>query len=384
VSRKPEDGGRFRTIAEALDKVEPGMTIRVLDDVDYEEYLQINRPEQHHGIVLTADGKATIRRLPGRREMIWIRGVRDVTLRGFRFESEPGTHSQVNITGECPGVVLDQLDMNSGWDCVNIHEAPPSGKGAPIVIQNCTMRGAIRCVFIEGADRENHDRPDPCGHVVIRNNTMFRSREGVALVGAVHHVHVVGNRIRDTNEGAIVLWDFLPGAADILVANNTMLRNREALGIYDDHAKGKDFLKCKNIRYQNNLVLDPQMEGDLFLNNHPRGEGGPPLPRADLESLLSAGWRFSHNWREIDEKKAADRFPGRWIRRCPNDRLEARIEGLSRKSDDPDFLRPPKDSPLARGGAGVTDPSLPAYVGAVPPEGVEPWDWDKTWSALTR
>jgi hypothetical protein len=28
--------------------------------------------------------------------------------------------------------------------------------------------------------------------------------------------------------------------------------------------------------------------------------------------------------------------------------------------------------------------ALPAYVGAVPPEGVEPWDWDKTWSALTR
>jgi serine/threonine protein kinase len=30
------------------------------------------------------------------------------------------------------------------------------------------------------------------------------------------------------------------------------------------------------------------------------------------------------------------------------------------------------------------DRSLPAYVGALPPEGVEPWDWDKTWSALTR
>ncbi len=30
------------------------------------------------------------------------------------------------------------------------------------------------------------------------------------------------------------------------------------------------------------------------------------------------------------------------------------------------------------------DPSLPAYVGAVPPEGVEPWDWDKTWKALAR
>jgi hypothetical protein len=57
---------------------------------------------------------------------------------------------------------------------------------------------------------------------------------------------------------------------------------------------------------------------------------------------------------------------------------------LSYKPYDPDFLRPPKDSPLATGGAGVTDSALPAYVGAVPPEGVEPWNWEKTWKALGR
>src|SRR5262249_28079866 len=36
-------------------------------------------------------------------------------------------------------------------------------------------------------------------------------------------------------------------------------------------------------------------------------------------------------------------------------------------------------SPLATEGAGLTDPSLPSYVGALPPEGVESWDWDRTW-----
>jgi len=35
----------------------------------------------------------------------------------------------------------------------------------------------------------------------------------------------------------------------------------------------------------------------------------------------------------------------------------------------------------ATGGAGG---DLPTYVGAVPPEGVEPWDWDKTWKARAR
>jgi hypothetical protein len=41
------------------------------------------------------------------------------------------------------------------------------------------------------------------------------------------------------------------------VANNTLLRNDTALRVWDDHSKGKDFLKCKNIRVQNNLVLEP-------------------------------------------------------------------------------------------------------------------------------
>ena len=49
-------------------------------------------------------------------------------------------------------------------------------------------------------------------------------------------------------------------------------------------------------------------------------------------------------------------------------------------ADDKNFLRPAKNSPLATAGAGG---DLPTYVGAVPPEGVERWDWTKTWNART-
>ncbi len=60
VSKKPEDKARFDTIGAALDKAERGMTIRVLDDGVYEEYLRIG--PQQSGVVLEATGKATIRR----------------------------------------------------------------------------------------------------------------------------------------------------------------------------------------------------------------------------------------------------------------------------------------------------------------------------------
>ena len=41
VSKRPSDKARFDTIAAALDAAEEGMTVRVLDDAVYEEYLLI-------------------------------------------------------------------------------------------------------------------------------------------------------------------------------------------------------------------------------------------------------------------------------------------------------------------------------------------------------
>jgi hypothetical protein len=39
-------------------------------------------------------------------------------------------------------------------------------------------------------------------------------------------------------------------------------------------------------------------------------------------------------------------------------------------------------APLGKGGAGGAD--LPAYVGALPPEGVAAWDWERIWKAAAR
>jgi hypothetical protein len=202
----------------------------------------------------------------------------------------------------------------------------------------------------------------------------------VELTGSIHAVHVVGNRIVDSQWGAIALIDLLPEAADILIANNTMLRCETAVQVWDDHSKGEDFLKCKNIRVQNNLVFATTFDADMILSNHRREENRlQAINPCDLKALLSSSeWRFSHNWREIDRQRGA-RVPERWIPPSPTDHLLDSIEVLSLDPNNPHFLQPAKDSPLATGGAGG---SLPAYVGAVPPQGTDSWDWDKTWKAL--
>jgi hypothetical protein len=389
VSKRPEDKAQFNTIQAALDEVEPGMTIRVLDDSVYDEYLLINRNNEYRGVVLEATGEASLRRLPDKSEVILIRNVPGFTLRGFRFKSPPDNHpcAQIGIIGRCPGVVLDSLDMMSGGrDCVDLIEEAAGSNDAPIVIQNCTMRGGGHGITIEGIDRNDRDRPLRAGHMVIRDNTLLGCDQAVFLQGAVNKVLMVGNRIRDAKHGSFDWEDPLEGAADILVANNTMLRCVTAVRIFDDHSKGNGLLRAKNIRIQNNLVFQPYAPTDMVLLNHSRGEHVlHVIPPCEVKRLLdNPEWRFGYNWREVDPVYATAKEPDRFIPLRQTDHRLKPDMVLSRKPNNPNFLRPAKDSPLATGGAGVTDPSLPAYVGAVSPEGAEPWDWQKTWIALTH
>ncbi len=387
VSKNPKDGARFSTIQAALDEVQPGMTVRVLDDAVYEENLAINRPIEHRGLILEATGNATIRDQPGGDATVEIRNVPNVTLRGFHFICEEAkNHDQVRIVGRSPGVILEYLDMlghtNNENACIQITDVPMLGDSDPIIIRNCTIRKSYIGILLRGHVWNDHDHPAPIHNVIICNNILKGCCQGVLLKGKLHAVHVVGNRIIDSNNCAINVIDPLVVTAHILFANNSILGCNKALCIFDDHDKGKLFQKCKNIQFQNNLVfktLGPDMR---FYNHHRGVEPCEPISGPDLPSLLtSSEWFFGHNCRDIDET-TAKQFDD-WIPRRPTDRVLS-PQVLSTKLGDPNFLRPPKDSPLARGGAGETDPSLPVYVGAVPPEGVQPWDWQKTWDMLNR
>jgi hypothetical protein len=50
-------------------------------------------------------------------------------------------------------------------------------------------------------------------------------------------------------------------------------------------------------------------------------------------------------------------------------------------ADNPERIRPVKGSVLATQGAGAKGGELPAYIGALPPEGEAAWDWQRTWRA---
>ena len=312
---------------------------------------------------------------------VGINGVAHVTLRGFRIDAKK-VADQVWIVGASAGANLEELDFVAEEDtmCVEIFDLHLSTEHPPLRIQNCTMRSPKSAsIFVQARGSDfpfNESRS--CTNIMICNNDFFNSHDTVVLAGSPERVLVVGNRMVDCFAG-IDLREFLPGAENVVVANNTMIRNTRPLRVWDEKNAG---LACKNIRFQNNLVLSPMRNADFFFFDHKRGIFNNDETPGDITGLLKA-WRFSHNWREISEPKSSDVDAKFWIP-GPRDKLQKPIAMESRTRGDANFLRPSRDSELGRTGAGLDDPTLPlpAYVGALPPTGVEAWDWSKTWNAL--
>jgi hypothetical protein len=187
--------------------------------------------------------------------------------------------------------------------------------------------------------------PQPIAGVSVRLNTFEECNIAIAVGGEVKRVQIVGNRIRRATVSGIQVENLMPGASDVLIANNTVFECANPFRLWDGAPRGE------NIRLSNNLVLGRPGEADmLFVDsggdpNRARGGFG------DGKAVLAV-WRMDHNWRELQSDKGWNRG---WIPVAAGDRWQPRIEGVGR---DPaaaaDFLRPAKDSPLATGGTAPT------------------------------
>jgi hypothetical protein len=305
--------------------------------------------------------------------------VSGLTLRGLHVrpgQAAKGTQrALVLVQQPGPDTVLEGLDLDGGGALVHGVETtgPLSNLGvAPLlVLRDSVIRRAYRGVVLRGA-YPGYTDPYPVGHVQVRGNLFQGCAWGVLLNGAARQVHVVGNRISNCNRIAIQLENLLPGTEHLLVANNTLFENAVGLRLWDSTVRGKD------IRVQNNLLLACVGIDLLFLDSggNPEQERGPGAGRAVAEA-----WVLGQNWTDSVRPSGSDPYErGRIPLDAKNGNVrQAKIDGINRDTKSPDFLRPAKDSPLATEGASNEDPSLPRYVGALPPEGVDPWDWDRTW-----
>jgi hypothetical protein len=188
----------------------------------------------------------------------------------------------------------------------------------------------------------------------------------------VRDVQVVANRVWSAGTAGLDLDGLVAETRGLLVANNTVFKCAVACALRADAARGQD------IQFRNNLLLSEGPDLVFFA-----GGDRPSVPlRPQDGKALHKAWRMDHNWREGRPPTGTDPFSRGWAPPAEGDVLRPAIEDVERNPADLDaFLRPAMKSPLATSGAGQTDPWLPSYVGALPPEGVEPWDWDRTWKA---
>jgi hypothetical protein len=352
------------------------MTIRVLDGESYREQVAITAPKRHVGLTLEAPHGAT---LEAPREVKWllqIRSVAQVTVRHFRLQTEQPRVSLVLVRDPCPGLLLDSLDLDVGLpergsNGIEIVAVTLADRDAPAVIQGCTVRRGACGILMQGAVFPGGSLPS--NRLVVRNNTILQpGMLGIGAVGLVRDVHLVGNRIASAGQAALQLQHLHAESKRVLIANNTLVDSTWAFRVWD-----RKQVQAEEVEVCNNLVLGGKQPDMMVLDSggddfQIRGPGEP--------AALLRAWRFHHNWREGEEPQGKGLLIESWLPPGKDDRLIADRRQLllrATASGDP-FLRPAKESPLKDAGAGG---DLPRYVGALPPEGVEAWDWERTWKA---
>jgi serine/threonine protein kinase len=369
-----QDGSaQFKTIKEALAAVQPGQTVRVLDDKEYAESILLNRPAAYRGVTVEAVRGARLVSTEDHLSPIIIKGTAGITIRGFRLRAVHDRVVLIGVSGACPGLVLEYLELGPGKATttgIEIYNMGLAAEDPPVVIRHCISRDVSAHVLVLGRSDTGRE-PGVARRIVIQGNTFFGGRAGVALFFHVEQVQVVGNRISGMDNAGIQLQDLTTDARDLLLANNTTLGCSHGVRLWDSAVKGQ------NIRLCNNLFLDCPAEDIYFVESR----GGSMQGRAGDGNLVAKVWEMQCNWREGTELAAkGEPTPGR----VPPGRSDKEVKSLDkfeRNPKSPDFLRPFADSDVVSAGAGKTDPSLPLHVGALPPRGSPPWDWSRTWQA---
>jgi serine/threonine protein kinase len=365
-----KDGsGQFVTIGEALAKVQSGMTIRVLDDAIYPELIILDNPEKQAHITLEAPRRAILQLPQGKPRLLAIRDTPGVRVTGFRLREKEAAPARifVTITGHTPGVILEYLDIETSIKMLGaVINVDQRDEEKPVAVRRCSITTPGEGIIVGGASGALANGRSSGGVLITENRIMNANYRGLVLIGTLRRVLVAGNLVTGCNAG-LQTEDLGTASEAILFANNTSYANGYAFR-YWLNAKPSFTVPERQVEIANNLLFASD-NGDLACLHG--GTGAQALP--DFAKELTHRWHFTRNWRDLGGARVELRIP-----LAPTDERLRMPDGLSHDSNDPAFLRPAKDSPLATGGAGG---DLPTYVGAVPPEGVEPWDWQKTWNA---
>ena len=276
----------------------------------------------------------------GDRSLLHLQNVRDVTVRGFRLETEAGSKGHAILLTGTVTATFEDLQFVPGSEALGsaLVRCDAQGPDSSLVMRRCRLTLPPRGtgVWIDGED--------PPGSVEIVDNQFTGPLSQIVVFGSCRRLRIAGN-VFDGATNAINLdvqrWQ---AETQVEIANNTFVRTQFWFGLLQTF-KTSQPANPVTVRVCNNLIL-----------------GGERIQGSDeqLEHAL-ARWQFAANWWERDAttQPGADR----------EGRIAQSAESLAvperDAADAPGFLRPAPDSPLVSAGVGG---DLPKYVGAKAPQ----------------
>ncbi len=254
VSQDGKDGGKYRTISDALKEVTVGQMVLVLDDATYTETLELTQPSRFNGVTLAALRRATLAIPAGTRIGVRIMNVVGLVLRGFRVKGATSVGGLIMVTGQVPGVTLDDLDLAVSPDvqstAVSLEKVRLDSGMPMMTVCNCRFHGGNTCLQVWGM-------PTGSTGIAIRENVFRDTTRCLIVRGEVSRIQIVANRYIGASDCGIQLSHLSDKTGDLLIANNSFVECTAAVRLADDAAKGH------NIQLRNNLILGT-VQPDIF------------------------------------------------------------------------------------------------------------------------
>jgi serine/threonine protein kinase/pectin methylesterase-like acyl-CoA thioesterase len=357
-----QDGsGQFKTIQAALDAVQPGEAVKVLDKGPYRERLQTPAVPKDTGLFSEVQ---TVLEVPEWQPSFKYRDLAtgaDVQVyQGHRFEGADGfrlngfemffaPRDQKNVRrlvmGRAKSFVLENCRIHASEDIegepVEISDydwATNEGVGMSTIVRDCMLEGSLAL----GAHHKKSP-PDP-----DRGSTAVVVRNYFVGTGTDHHVLLGGQSwarilIQQNVFAGKSQHDAVLGQIDrlgILELSNNTLESANGFGIGKTVPTGSVVIR-NNLRSQKGLIR-------LY-------DGAESASGRVVEE-----WMIDHNAYPDFPAGAVDQ---NILPRARGDRANL-PRFLSRVPQDADFLRLKLDDPAAAGGAGG---EWPRYIGALPP-----------------
>jgi hypothetical protein len=321
------------TLIDALKKVGPHGTIKILDSGEYTDGVFIRDQQKHVGIsIVGGSGMRPTLMNPHGGDVVRIENVPGVTLRGLKLVQQTDKQHALFVAGPAAGVTIDRVEMvgnSTKYSLVYLRSAWGEA-GKAIVIRDSRIKSPKMAVVLES------ERPsEPVRHVQIVGNRFEGSATHVQLNVAVHDARIAEN-VFVGGTGVAIGLPKADSAGQIVIVNNTFFRNSRWLDLRETASQ------VAGVEIRNNLILESA--GSTIPSKGPLAEFVRrwTLSGNHWEAKVASGESAVHGFAEIHE----------------------RIAVVSREAEHPQFLQPA--APLELSETAAADE--PAYVGAIAPQ----------------